>query len=181
MRIDKTVVTIMNNINIRISYRRLLPGTIAILLILAATSGCRQLDVYEKNTTIPGYQWKYSFQPEFDFKITDTASPYQLLVVLRHTDAYRYNNIWLNITGIYNEKDTLVKLPHLELPLGNDEKGWEGTGMNDIWEVRKPVSNGPLYFSKPGNYRFRIAQIMRDNPLPHILSIGMRVEKIRRR
>ena len=171
----------MRNKKFQHSYRQLLSSIACLLFILAAASSCRQLDVYEKNTTIPGYQWKYSFQPDFDFRITDTASPYQLLVVLRHTDAYRYNNIWLNITGIYNEKDTLVKLPHLELPLGNDEKGWDGTGMNDIWEVRKPVSNGALYFSKPGNYRFRIAQIMRENPLPHILSIGLRVEKIRRR
>jgi len=155
-------------------------GTMLLLAVLWILPACRQLDLYEKNTAIPGYQWPYSFQPAFDFSITDTTAGYQLFVVLRHTDAYRYNNIWLNITGIYNDKDTLVKMPHLELQLGSDDKGWEGTGMDDIWEVRKPVSNGPLYFSKTGRYRFSIAQIMRDNPLPHVMSVGMRVEKIRK-
>jgi gliding motility-associated lipoprotein GldH len=152
------------------------------LLILAAMmasiTACKKLEIFEKNVSIPNYQWKYSFVPAFDFEITDTAARYNLHVVLRHTDAYRYNNIWLNMNGIL-EKDTLVKIPHIELPLGNDEKGWEGTGMNDIWEVRKAITKGPVQFKKAGVYHFTIAQVMREDPLPNVMSIGLRVEKVR--
>ena len=112
----------------------------------------------------------------FDFEIKDTSGFYNISVVLRHTDAYRYNNIWLNITGTQG-KDTLVKMPHLELPLGSDEKGWEGTGMDDIWEVRKPISNGPVQFKKKGVYHFTVSQIMRENPLANVMSVGVRVER----
>ncbi len=148
-------------------------------VICIACISCKHLDVYEKNVSIPSYQWKQDFKPGFDFEITDTASHYNILVVLRHTDAYRFNNIWLDITATMQNKDTLFKVPHLELTLGNDERGWEGTGMDDIWEVRKAITKGPVQFTKKGLYHFTVAQIMRDNPLLNMMSVGVRVERLR--
>ena len=140
-------------------------------------ASCNTLDVYEKNTSIPGYQWNYNFQPGFDFTITDTASAYNISIVLRHTDAYKKNNIWLNI-GTKMPGDTAIKYQRVDLELGSDAKGWEGTGMDDIWEVRKALTARPLkFFKKPGLYHFTVAQIMRENPLPEVMSVGLRVEK----
>ena len=136
---------------------------------------CERLDVFEKDKAITNNQWPYGLKPSFDFTISDTAALYNVYIVLRHTDAYRYNNIWLNI-GTQAPKDT-VRYQKFELQLGSDAKGWEGTGMDDIWELRKPVTNGPVKFNRPGNYHFTVAQIMRENPLPNIMSIGVRVEK----
>jgi len=133
--------------------------------------------VYEKNTSVPGYLWHYNFQPGFDFTITDTAAFYNIFIVLRHTDAYKKNNIWLNI-GTQLPGNSMVRYQRVDLQLGNDAKGWEGTGMDDIWEVRKPLTNGPVqFFKKPGQYHFTVAQIMRENPLPDVISVGLRVEK----
>ncbi|MES2430510.1 MAG: gliding motility lipoprotein GldH [Bacteroidota bacterium] len=147
------------------------------LLFIIAFTGCTQLDVFEKNATIPDHKWSYNFQPAFSFDITDTASEYNLYVVLRHTDAYKYNNIWLNI-GSQSPADTM-KFQRFDLQLGTDSKGWEGTGMDDIWELRRSVTNGPIRFNKPGKYNFAVAQIMRENPLPNVMSIGIRVEKVK--
>lgn len=154
--------------------------TAALLLgVCMAATSCRQLDVYEKNVSIPAYQWKQNFVPGFDFEIKDTSSQYAIFIVLRHTDAYRYSNIWLNITGMLQNKDTLVRLPHVELQLGKEDKGWEGTGMDDIWEVRKPISKGPVQFKKAGLYHFTVAQVMREDPLLNVMSVGVRVERVR--
>ncbi|MEO7767446.1 MAG: gliding motility lipoprotein GldH [Ferruginibacter sp.] len=144
----------------------------AIILWLTA---CAQINVFEKNTTIRDHSWPYSLQPSFDFTISDTTALYNIYIVLRHTDAYRYNNIWLNI-GSQSPADTM-RFQRFELQLGTDAAGWEGTGMDDIWELRKPITKGPVKFSKAGNYKFSIAQIMRENPLPEIISVGVRVEK----
>ena len=62
----------------------------------------------------------------------------------------------------------------INLSLGSDAQGWEGIGMNDIWEVRKLIARVPL---KKGDYNFSIGQIMRDNPLQHIMSVGLRLKK----
>jgi len=165
----------MSSVNMFTRFSQL---AISFCIICIAVSSCKQLDVYEKNVSIPDYQWKYDFKPGFDFEITDTASLYTIMVVLRHTDAYRYNNIWLDITAL-QDKDTLFKMPHIDLLLGNDSKGWQGTGMDDIWELRKPLSKTPVHFSKKGWYHFSVAQVMRDNPLQHVMSVGIRVEKTR--
>jgi len=153
-------------------------GFLFILLIGASAwlTACTQLDVFEKNTPIAQNQWQYNFKPSFNFIIKDTTARYNLYVVLRHTDAYRYNNIWINI-GTQSPKDTLI-YQKFDLQLGTDVHGWEGTGMDDIWEVRKLITKGPVKFNKAGNYHFSISQIMRENPLPNVMSVGIRVEKI---
>lgn len=139
---------------------------------------CRETDVYEKNTPIPNMQWSNDFNVKGTFLIKDTTSTYNVSLVLRHTDAYSYNNIWLNV-GLQSPSDTGLQYQKINLSLGNDAEGWSGVGMNDIWERRKLISGTPKRFAKTGAYTFSIAQIMRDNPLKNVLSVGMRIEKVR--
>lgn len=136
---------------------------------------CTQVSVYEKNTSIPGYKWQHNFSANGSFIIKDTLSAYNIYIVLRHTDSYKYNNIWLNV-GLQPPGDSM-HYQHADLSLASDATGWEGSGMNDIWEVRKLLNGRPRRFVKAGEYRFSITQIMRDNPLPGMMSAGLRVEK----
>lgn len=149
-------------------------SAIAIIFLFAY---CRQIDLYEKNTTIPGYKWQANFAVTGNFQITDTLSSYNIFIVLRHTDAYNYNNIWLNV-GLQSPGDSMY-LQNVDLSLGNDASGWEGSGMNDIWEVRKLLSGQPRRFRKAGIYSYTIKHIMRDNPLDGIMSAGLRLEKVK--
>lgn len=145
---------------------------LAIIAISFLVISCRQVDVYEKNTPIPHYKWQHNYTVSGSFIITDTGSPYSMYIVLRHTDAYKYNNIWLNV-GLQQPGDTMF-FQNINLTLANDATGWEGSGMNDIWEVRKLVKQDSL---RKGEYKFKISQVMRDDPLPDIMSAGMRVQK----
>ena len=138
-------------------------------------SSCKQIDVYEKHTVIPKYEWQSSFSATGDFLITDTISAYSIYLVLRHTDAYQYNNIWLNI-GLQAPGDSMY-IQKVNLILGDDASGWEGTGMNDILEIRKLLNGKPRRFKQAGKYSFTISQIMRNNPLLNVMSAGLRVEK----
>jgi gliding motility-associated lipoprotein GldH len=138
-------------------------------------SSCTQIEIFEKNTSIPDYKWQASFVAKGDFIIADTIAPYSIYLVLRHTDAYQYNNIWLNI-GLQPPGDSM-HMQKINLTLGNDASGWEGSGMNDIWEVRSLLNGDARRFKQPGKYSFSISQIMRDNPLLNIMSVGLRIEK----
>ena len=150
-----------------------------LVIVSVWLAACSTIDVFEKNSPIPEHRWQYSFQPAFDFTISDTSSQYNLYVVLRHTDAYRYNNIWLNI-GSQAPGDTML-YQRFDLQLGTDAEGWKGAGMDDIWEIRTSITRGPVKFNKTGIYKFSIAQVMRENPLPEIVSAGVRVEKVKQR
>lgn len=136
---------------------------------------CTQIELYEKNSTIPQFAWQHNFSAKGEFMITDTVSAYSIYLVLRHTDAYQYNNIWLSV-GLHPPGDSM-HFQKVNLQLGDDANGWEGTGMNDIWEVRKLLNGEPRRFKKAGKYSFTISQIMRDNPLLHVMSAGLRLEK----
>ncbi len=153
--------------------------SVNIFLILLAGSlllSCRQIAVYEKNTPIPNYEWQSNFAATGSFTIEDTAAFYNVSIVLRHTDAYAYNNIWLNV-GLQAPGDSLY-FQKIDLLLGSDATGWEGSGMNDIWEIRKLLNGQARRFKKAGTYEFKLFQLMRDEPLKHIMSAGLRVEKM---
>lgn len=147
-----------------------------ILMLSSAFISCREIDLFEKNISVPNMQWFNNYDATGSFIIKDTSSTYNVFIVLRHTDAYLYNNIWLNV-GLQAPGDVGLKYQKINLPLGNDAKGWEGIGMNDIWEVRKLISGVPKKFIKAGTYNFSIAQLMRDNPLQHIISAGLSIQK----
>lgn len=151
-------------------------GTVRNLQLLAVViflSGCIHINLFEKDTNIPGQQWHSRFSPEFSFDIKDTSSLYNIFIVIRHTDLYAYNNLWLKI-GREAPGDS-IHFENFNFSLATS-KGWEGTGMDDIFEVRKLFASGT--FKKEGTYKFSISQIMREDPLPYIMSIGLRVERV---
>jgi len=122
--------------------------------------------------TIPQFNWKSNYQPEFDFTISDTSSLYQLYFVIRHNEKYNYNNIWFNL---YSQPpgDTVHKsLTKVELATN---EGWKGSGMDDIYEHRQALTD-PLRL-KAGKYHFKIEQMMREDPLQNVMNVGLRLEK----
>ncbi len=136
---------------------------------------CNSIEIFEINKTIPHQAWSSNFSAEGNFTITDSISKYDMYVLLRHTDAYKYNNIWLNI-GLQYPGDTM-QFKKVNLILGNDRTGWEGTGMDDIWIVKKKLNKLSFSFQQKGKYRFSISNIMRDDPLLHVMSVGLGIEK----
>ena len=145
---------------------------VAVSVQLIAFS-CATIDLYEKNVPIPGHQWKSSFKPEFTFIIKDTSSSYQVFFIIRHSEKYNYNNIWINL---YSEPpgDTMHKVPY-ELQLATNEKGWLASGLDDIYEHRIKLTDEIKL--KAGEYKLRLENTMREDPLENVLSVGLRVEK----
>lgn len=133
-------------------------------------------DLYEKVVPIPKHQWQSSFKPSFTFNVTDTAAQYQLFLIVRHNNQYKYNNIWVTLSA-KGPTDTARKFT-LELPLASKE-GWLGAGMDDVFEHRIAFVLDPQKFSfaRSGNYRFTVEHIMREDPLPALMNIGLRLEK----
>ncbi len=148
-----------------------------VVLISLLTISCRNLDVYEKTVAFPNQKWLYQFKPEFKFSISDTRSAYNIFLVVRHTDAYKYNNLWLK-ADITPPGDS-TKTQNIDLTLATDQSGWEGKGMDDIFEYRKNITPGPVPFKKPGEYKITLSQIMRENPLDHLMNVGVRIEKVK--
>lgn len=157
--------------------RPLLTRILATCLLVATIASCRQIDLFERHVPIPGHAWSSEYRPEIRFEIKDTAADYRLFLFFRHTDAYGYNNLWVNLTSRQpGESDSTVQ--RFEVPLATNEE-WTGTGMDDVVEHRVLLYRRPVRFRRAGSYSVRIEHLMREDPLRHAMNVGLRIEKSR--
>ena len=76
---------------------------------------------------------------------------------------------------IKNPDNTIQKF-QIEKVLATNA-GWLGTGMDDIYEHRLPLTPEAIQFKKSGQYIFTLEHIMREDPLENIMDVGLRLEK----
>jgi gliding motility-associated lipoprotein GldH len=147
---------------------------LAVAIVLSAcnwTTG-----VFEKNLTFENHEWPASVKPDIAFEITDTVSSYNIYIVLRHTDAYHFNNIYIRAT-VKEPGDPKGKTGDYDLQLATNDKGWIGTAMDDIYDARLLIQP-KTKFGKSGVYHITLDQLMREDPLKFVLSAGLRVERV---
>ena len=137
-------------------------------------SACNTLDVYEKTAAIPHHEWNSNNRLSFTFTATDTTAYYNIYLVLRHTENYHFNNIYIDFTSVLPNKKPQTQRLNIQLASGD---GWLGSAMDDIIEQRLLLFSKPVKLSK-GNYTFILQQVMREDPLKNILNAGVRVEKV---
>lgn len=148
----------------------------SILIILIVFVSCtRSTGVYERMAFFPDHEWSTKAKQSFTFDVTDSLAEYRLYLVLRHTDDYNWNNIWVNIEFKGPDTSFIIKR---EFTIG-DNKKWFGTIVDDIVDQRIPFNRNNLPTPlKKGSYTVTIQQVMREDPLQHVLNAGLRVEKV---
>ncbi|TRZ82974.1 MAG: gliding motility lipoprotein GldH [Sediminibacterium sp.] len=156
----------------------LLKNKIAFILlsIFFVFSGCETKQLFEQSTIYPNHNWPAKQATKYQFNVTDTAANYKIFFVIRHHNAYHYKNIWLDLT-IKSPTNVITKQV-LNLNLADDAKGWLGSGMDDIYDQRIPMTLAPIHLNK-GMNEINIQHTMREDPLENILSTGIRVEKVK--
>ncbi len=135
--------------------------------------------VFQQQEAIPGTRWQSDYKPVFYFDITDSLATYNLYFLIRHTEAYPFSNIWLRFS-IKGPQDSVAKNQQIEIPLAQDNGIWYGRNMNEIWEQRMPIATerGPnILFPNAGRYTIQFEHLMRVDPLPEVMNIGLRIEK----
>ncbi len=149
------------------------------LLVLLLAS-CKPSPQYQDHFNVPGGAWNSKFQPQFDFDVDDTSAGYQLFLLIRHTDAYPFSNIWLTVES-RGPRDSSFRKVRAEVPLAAASGQWLGRGMGEVWEQRVSF---PILLSgftgrlQKGRYTIRLTQDMRRDPLPEVLTVGLRLEKL---
>jgi gliding motility-associated lipoprotein GldH len=148
---------------------------LVIIAIIFLSIGCNKIAVYEKITTLPQHSWKANEPLQFDIEITDTNSYYQLYYVLRHTNDYPFNNLFVQ-TKFTTPGDT-AKMIQEEIVLTDGNKTWLGQRFNNVIEQRLASNSVLVKPTKPGLFTVQLTNIMRLNPLPNLMQVGVRVQK----
>ncbi len=138
-------------------------------------SACLGNQVYELNQEIPGFEWVRNRKLVFEVAVQDTQASYDLYINIRHTTEYPFTNLWINLYTYYpsGKQGKLQKQLHLA---SNKEGRWTGECMSTTCFAQLRVVEG-LHLSETGIYRFEVEHIMRTNPLPGVMSVGLRLEK----
>ncbi len=152
---------------------------IILIICCLCLGGCLNSPYYQKEVAVPQNAWQWQYQPVFKVNIPDTNARYTTFFVIRHTEAYAYFNIWMWVYAKAPGDSTFTRL-RVNIPLAESSGKWMGRGMGEIWEQYMPVtlSDKGSLFTKPGTYEIKLEQNMRSNPLPEILNVGLRIEKV---
>ncbi len=145
--------------------------TIAILLssCLLGLSACHTDTVYSEFQSVPLQEWSADSVLTYRFDIEDSLSIYRMLVCVRHTEQYPYQNMWLFLNDSLRQ-DTI------EFYLANDRGEWLGNGRNGLIEM--PVLYEEAYrFSHGGKQVWHIQHGMREQSLRGISDVGLIITK----
>jgi gliding motility-associated lipoprotein GldH len=147
------------------------------LSMLILFTGCNSKRVYEGKKDFPDRFWAFNDPAIFNFEIDDPNLKYNLSVSVRTAANYKYQNIYLQY---YLEDSTgrLVSKDLKNIQLFNPVTGVPvGSGLGGLYDVQRVFLEN-FQFDHKGAYRFRIDQFMRQDSLPEILSVGLRVEMV---
>ena len=151
------------------------PLLVGLIFLLALFTACDEDVVFEKSQSIQNKAWSYDDKVPFTIPIEDSLQLYNIYVNIRHTNNYAYSNLYVLIHTIYPAGDTLQS--RVSLPLADKKGKWYGSGRGEIRSAQVLIQPNARLPQK-GDYQFILEQNMRVNPLPEILDMGIRVEKV---
>lgn len=144
------------------------------LLLISFLASCAEDRVYEKNVDLPKKGWYEDSILVFQFKIEDPAKSYDIYYNIRNTISYSNYNLYVT----YYLQDSRGKELASELQnitLFHSKTGQPfGSGLGDIYAHQLKALK-KVKFPLKGWYTFRLKQYMRINPVPEIISIGIKV------
>lgn len=142
---------------------------IGIVLASLALTACRSDIVYSQFYPISSGVWHMDSAAHFEYQIADADADYRMLIYVRHTERYPYQNMWLFV-GDSLHRDTI------EFYLADDRGRWLGDKHHGFVEM--PVLYEEQYhFPDTGSYDLTIQHGMRDSLLRGITDIGVEIIK----
>ena len=143
------------------------------LLFLAtlalALTACRQDIVFSQFVSIPSGEWHVDSVAQFDYQIADKESGYQMLVYVRHTERYPYQNMWLFL-------DNGMQRDTIEFYLADDRGQWLGDKHHGFIEMPVLIEQN-YHFSDTGHCAMTIQHGMRDSLLRGVTDIGVEIKR----
>jgi gliding motility-associated lipoprotein GldH len=137
-------------------------------------ASCGNQVLFEQNSKVEDANWRSANPAIFELEVEDTLTAYDFYINVRNTGSYRFSNLYLFIqTDFPNGKSIRDTV---ECLMATPEGEWIGTGVGDLRDqsiLFKQSGNLPL----KGKNLFEMVQAMRQDPLPGIADIGLRIEK----
>ena len=143
-------------------------GLWVIGLVLLMTS-CRKGIVVSQFVAIPSGEWQVYLAMVFDYTIADAQPDYRMVVYVRHTERYPYQNMWLFI-------DNGARRDTIEFYLADDRGQWLGNRHHGFIEMPVLLEDN-YHFPDTGSYHLSIQHGMRDSLLRGVMDVGVEISR----
>ncbi len=152
---------------------KLLYYFLVVALVVGVVS-CDRKRVFEAYHKLDENGWNKDSVVVFNVPLTDTTKNNNLYLDIRNKGNYPYSNIYLFLTVDSPDGKSLTDT--VEFILADASGRWKGSGIGGLHD-NQILYKSSVYFPHKGNYTFKIKQGMRDNVLPGIRDVGLRIEK----
>lgn len=147
--------------------KKILLALISLLLI-----ACQRDVVYTEFLSLPSAGWHSDSIIQFNTTIADSLADYSLLMTMRHTDRYDYQNLWLFVD--IKQDSLLLRRDTINAILADNSGVWYGSGVF-IKELELMYLD-ELFLSQ-GDCHIQVQHAMRTQLLKGISDIGLKIIK----
>lgn len=130
---------------------------------------CQPTPIYSKFHTIPTSGWHQDSLLLHEVTVIDSATAYEVLIVVRHNMHYPYQNLWLFIEEYVD--NLCIHRDTIEATLADDYGRWLGKGNNRY--TLPLIYNNSHRFANTENHTISIQHGMRAEWLEGITDIGL--------
>ncbi len=119
-------------------------------------------------------KWDKNIRQKFNLEILDPENPKNIIFVVRNNNDYPYSNIRF-IVNLTHPKTRKTETDTLNYILAKPNGEWLGTGFG---ETKETLFQYKLNYKFPekGSYEISVSQAMRNDHLPGIEDLGIKVE-----
>lgn len=148
------------------------PSNLLLLCCLLGFTAC-QTDLIHDQTLMPEEEgWSYNEPLTFDFQVQDTSLHYEFLLDVSHNRDYPFQNLYTRITTHFPDQSSQENIVSLEL--ANQIGLWEGQCKGENCKLTIALQE-KARFNQPGHYQLRFEQHTRQDSLPGINSLRLRI------
>jgi len=131
------------------------------IMTIVMLASCGPSIDYESTVTL-GDEWSYDEHMTYVVPVTDTSQLYDLELILRHSDAFTYQNLYVNINTTYPDGTNISDVVSLQLA---DRLGqFSGKCSGHVCQV-SIVLQEAFRFRSAGEHTITIDQHSRESEL----------------
>ncbi|NBT87922.1 MAG: gliding motility lipoprotein GldH [Flavobacteriaceae bacterium] len=156
-----------------------MPRTLIAVLWLLLFGACASDQIADYQSIDQGL-WAKDHKIEFDLPALDSLRQYDVLLSLRNSNDYPFNNLFLLVTMTH--PDGFAEIDTLEYRMAAPDGTWLGVGSGNIKDNLLAYKEA-MTFEKTGRYRLSVRHALRNNgevqgvsPLKGIVELGYQIK-----
>lgn len=131
---------------------------------------CQQVTVFHEYHCIENQEWHRTDTQTFVVPDSIERGRYQLSLELRYDQAYPYREAWLAIEDSARQRIDTLCIEMLDRSGSRTGRGLAGVLISTSESM-------PLYIHQQQRLKFKVYHLMRNEALPYIYNVGIRIER----